>query len=398
MPEQEKNVNKSNNMILFTGCEVYSPAYLGPADVLVAGSQVVAVQKKISLPAGLEAEVINGRGLKLLPGLIDSHVHIAGAGGEGGPASRTPEMPLSRMLEAGVTTVVGCLGTDGLTRDLRAVLMKAKGLREEGVSAYMYTGAYQVPPPTILGDVGKDISMIEEVIGTGEIALSDHRSSTPTISELIRLAAHSRVGAMLGGKSGIVNIHMGDAENPFQPLYDAVNLSELKLTQFLPTHCNRNDYIFEDAKTYGKHGYVDFTTSSYPIFPDEEIKPSKGIVDLLKADVPLAHITMSSDGSGSLPQFDEKGELVRLESGGLKSMMDELRDCVLEEGLKLEEAVQTVTSNVAAILKLRRKGQVAPGKDADLVLVGKDFQIVHLCAMGRMMVKDGVMLRKGTYE
>jgi len=385
-------------MILFTGCEVYSPAYLGPADVLVAGSQVVAVQKKISLPAGLEAEVINGRGLKLLPGLIDSHVHIAGAGGEGGPASRTPEMPLSRMLEAGVTTVVGCLGTDGLTRDLRAVLMKAKGLREEGVSAYMYTGAYQVPPPTILGDVGKDISMIEEVIGTGEIALSDHRSSTPTISELIRLAAHSRVGAMLGGKSGIVNIHMGDAENPFQPLYDAVNLSELKLTQFLPTHCNRNDYIFEDAKTYGKHGYVDFTTSSYPIFPDEEIKPSKGIVDLLKADVPLAHITMSSDGSGSLPQFDEKGELVRLESGGLKSMMDELRDCVLEEGLKLEEAVQTVTSNVAAILKLRRKGQVAPGKDADLVLVGKDFQIVHLCAMGRMMVKDGVMLRKGTYE
>ncbi len=359
---------------------------------------MVAVQKKISLPAGLEAEVINGRGLKLLPGLIDSHVHIAGAGGEGGPASRTPEMPLSRMLEAGVTTVVGCLGTDGLTRDLRAVLMKAKGLREEGVSAYMYTGAYQVPPPTILGDVGKDISMIEEVIGTGEIALSDHRSSTPTISELIRLAAHSRVGAMLGGKSGIVNIHMGDAENPFQPLYDAVNLSELKLTQFLPTHCNRNDYIFEDAKTYGKHGYVDFTTSSYPIFPDEEIKPSKGIVDLLKADVPLAHITMSSDGSGSLPQFDEKGELVRLESGGLKSMMDELRDCVLEEGLKLEEAVQTVTSNVAAILKLRRKGQVAPGKDADLVLVGKDFQIVHLCAMGRMMVKDGVMLRKGTYE
>ena len=385
-------------MILFTNCEVYSPTYLGKLDVLVAGTQIIAVQKNIRLPDGLEAEVIDGKGLRLLPGLIDSHVHIAGAGGEGGPASRTPEMPLSRMLEAGVTTVVGCLGTDGLTRDLRSVLMKAKGLREEGVSAYMYTGAYQVPPPTLMGDVGKDISMIEEVIGTGEIALSDHRSSTPTVSELIRLAAHSRVGAMLGGKSGIVNIHLGDAENPFQPLYDAVNLSELKLTQFLPTHCNRNDYIFEDAKEYGKHGYVDFTTSSYPVFPDEEIKPSKGIVELLKADVPLAHITMSSDGSGSLPQFDEKGELVKLESGGLKSMMDELRDTVLEEGLKLEEALQTVTSNVAAILKLRRKGHVAPGKDADLVLVDKDFRIVHLCAMGEVMVKDGVMLKKGTYE
>ncbi len=385
-------------MILFTNSEVYSPDHLGPMDVLVAGTQVVAVAKKITPPEGLDVEVIDGKGLHLLPGLIDSHVHIAGAGGEGGPASRTPEMPLSRMLEAGVTTVVGCLGTDGLTRDLRSVLMKAKGLRAEGVSAYMYTGAYQVPTPTILGDVGKDISMIEEVIGTGEIALSDHRSSTPTVSELIRLAAHSRVGAMLGGKSGIVNIHMGDAGNPFQPLYDAVNLSELKLTQFLPTHCNRNEYIFEDAKEYGKHGYVDFTTSSYPIFPDEEIKPSKGIMELLNAGVPLDHITMSSDGAGSLPQFDEKGELVKLESGGLKSMMDELRDCVLEERLPLEKALQPVTANVADILKLRGKGRVAPGKDADLVLVDKDFRIIHLCAMGQMMVKDRKMLRKGTYE
>lgn len=385
-------------MILFTNCEVYAPDHLGPMDVLVAATQVVAVGKKITPPESLDVDVIDGTGLRLFPGLIDSHVHIAGAGGEGGPASRTPEMPLSRMLEAGVTTVVGCLGTDGLTRDLRSVLMKAKGLRAEGVSAYMYTGAYQVPPPTILGDVGKDISMIEEVIGTGEIALSDHRSSTPTVSELIRLAAHSRVGAMLGGKSGIVNIHMGDAENPFQPLYDAVNFSELKLKQFLPTHCNRNEYIFEDAKEYGKHGYVDFTTSSYPIFPDEEIKPSKGIVSLLKAGVPLEHITMSSDGAGSLPQFDEKGELVKLESGGLKSMMDELRDAVLEEGLDLAKALQTVTSNVASILRLHGKGRVATGKDADLVLVDKDFQIIHLCALGQMMVKNGKMLRKGTYE
>ncbi len=385
-------------MILFTNSEVYSPGHLGPMDVLVAGTQVVAVGRKITPPEGLDVEVIDGKGLHLLPGLIDSHVHIAGAGGEGGPASRTPEMPLSRMLEAGVTTVVGCLGTDGLTRDLRSVLMKAKGLRAEGVSAYMYTGAYQVPTPTILGDVGKDISMIEEVIGTGEIALSDHRSSTPTVSELIRLAAHSRVGAMLGGKSGIVNIHMGDAGNPFQPLYDAVNLSELKLTQFLPTHCNRNEYIFDDAKEYGKHGYVDFTTSSYPIFPDEEIKPSKGIMELLNAGVPLGHITMSSDGAGSLPKFDEKGEVVKLESGGLKSMMDELRDCVLDERLPLEKALQTVTANVADILKLHGKGRVSPGKDADLVLVDKDFRIVHLCALGQMMVKDGKMLRKGTYE
>lgn len=385
-------------MYLYKNCELYSPQYLGKKDVLVAGQKVIAIEDNLELPSTLKAEVIECDGLRMIPGLIDSHVHIAGAGGEGGPASRTPEMPLSMMLEAGVTTVVGCLGTDGLTRDIQSVLMKAKGLKQEGVSAYIFTGAYQIPTPTILGDVGKDIALIEEVIGAGEIALSDHRSSTPTVTELIRLAMHARVGGMLGSKAGIVNIHMGDATNPFQPLYDAVELSELPLKQFLPTHCNRNEHIFEESKVYGKKGYVDFTTSSYPYFKDEEIKPSKGLVELLKAGVPLENITMSSDACGSLPQFDENGKLSSLETGTLKSMFDELVDAVTIEKVELQDALQPFTSNVAKILKLQNKGQIVTDNDADFVLLDKNYQIVHLSAMGNMMIKDGNMLRKGSYE
>lgn len=385
-------------MILFKNCEVYTPQLLGTRDVLVAGTKIVAVEDNINMSDIPGLTVIDATGLRMIPGLIDAHVHIAGAGGEGGPASRTPEIQLSRLLEAGVTGVVGCLGTDGMTRSVESVLMKAKALKQEGISAWIYTGAYQVPPPTILGDVGKDIAMIEEVIGTGEIALSDHRSSTPTINELIKLAEHSRVGGMLGGKSGIVNIHMGDAKTPFQPLYDAVAQSELKLTQFLPTHCNRNDYIFEDAKTYGKEGYVDLTASSYPFFPQYEIKPSKAIAELLKAGVPLEHITMSSDGCGSLPQFDEKGKLVQLETGYPKSIFDELKDTVRQEKVPLEKALAVVTSNVADILALSQKGRVVLNGDADLVLINDDFEIEHMCANGQMMVQDKQILKKGTYE
>ncbi len=262
-------------MILLRQCEIFAPESLGICDVLVAGQKIVAILDHIEIPSALYVEVIDCVGMRMIPGLIDAHVHIAGAGGEGGPATRTPEIQLSRLLEAGVTTVVGCLGTDGLTRSVESVLMKAKGLRQEGVSAWIYTGSYQVPVTTILGDVGKDIAMIDEVIGTGEIAISDHRSSVPSVNELIRIAAHSRVGGMLGGKAGIVNIHMGDAENPFQPIYDAVSQSELSFKQFLPTHCNRNHYIFEEAKEYGKKGYVDITASSYPFFSSVRNKTCK---------------------------------------------------------------------------------------------------------------------------
>lgn len=385
-------------MILFKNCEVYSPDKVGTRDVFVAGGEIVAIGNDIRIPAGLEVEIVDATGLMMTPGLIDAHVHIAGAGGEGGPATRTPEMPLSMMIGAGVTTVVGCLGTDGLTRDPATVLMKCKGLRQEGVSAYMYTGAYQVPTPTILGDVGKDIAQIEEVIGVGEIALSDHRSSTPTLPELIKLASHARVGGMLGGKAGIVNIHMGDAEDPFRPIYQAVENSELKFTQFFPTHCNRNKHIFEDAKTYGKQGFIDLTSSSYPYYPQYEIKPSSAIVRWMKAGVPLEHITMTSDACGSLPDFDENGNLVQLDMGLPKSLMVEIKDAVTEEKLPLEKAIRVVTSNVADILKLSKKGRIRRGNDADLVLFNDKFEIAYLVAKGKLLIRNFEHLKKGSYE
>ncbi len=387
-------------MILIQQAEVYTPEYIGKKDILIGGEKILSIQNKIelSLLKDLNIQVINGSGKILIPGLIDGHVHISGAGGEGGPSTRTPEMQLSQMIVGGITTVIGCLGTDGITRSLNSVLMKVKSLRSEGVSAWMYTGSYQVPTPTILGDVGKDVAMIDEVIGIGEIALSDHRSSCPTVSELIRLVEHARVGGMLGGKAGITNIHMGDAKNPFQPIYDAVANSELKLTQFLPTHCNRNDYIFEDAKVYGKKGYVDITASSYPFFPEYEIKPSKAIAELLKTGVPLDHITMTSDGNGSLPDFDENGNLMRLEMGQPKSIFDEMIDAVKEENILLEQAVKVVTSNVADILKLKSKGRIQENLDADLVLLDTNYNISEVIARGQLMLADYNILKKGTYE
>jgi beta-aspartyl-dipeptidase (metallo-type) len=387
-------------MILIKQAEVYQPDYLGKKDILIAGEKIIAIDNDIDIKSlkTIDIITIDGSGRKVIPGLIDSHVHIAGAGGEGGPSTRTPEMQLSLMLDGGITTVVGCLGTDGFTRSLEAVLMKVKSLKAEGVSAFMYTGAYQVPTPTLLGDVAKDIALIEEIIGVGEIALSDHRSSCPTTDELIRLVEHARVGGMLGGKAGIANIHLGDAKDPFKPIYEAVAKSELKLTQFFPTHCNRNHYIFEDARIYGKTGYVDLTASSYPYDMENEIKPSKAIIELLRSGVPAGHITMTSDGNGSLPNFDKEGHLTSIDMGLPKSIFSEMIDTVTLEKLPLEQALKMVSSNVAAILKLMNKGIIETGKDADIVLLDKEYIISDIIARGQLMTHNYKRLKKGTYE
>ena len=386
-----------NNMILLKNIELYTPAYLGKKDVLIGGTKVLLIEDKVKAFDGVE-EVIDCSGLKAIPGLIDAHTHLSGAGGEGGPLTRTPEMPLELLIEAGVTSVVACLGTDGITRNPESVLMKVKAAHEFGLNAWMYTGAYQVPTPTFFGDAGKDIALIDEVIGVGEIAISDHRSSHASIDELTKLASHARVGGMLGGKAGIVNLHMGDAKNPFDPIEQIVSQSELGYRQFLPTHCNRNDYIFEDAKTYGKRGYVDITTSSYPYFPQYEIKPAKALKELLNAGVPIEHITFTSDANGSLPDFNEKGELVQLETGKPNSILHEIRDAVLEEGLPIETAIRVATSSIASILKLKSKGIITKNHDADLLILDKGFNPVHVFSNGAILMKDGKIQKWGYFS
>jgi beta-aspartyl-dipeptidase (metallo-type) len=385
-------------MLLITNAVVYSPELLGKKDLLIGGNIILGFADKITEPHGVDVEVFDAKGMTIVPGLIDNHVHIAGAGGEGGPSTRTPELTLSRMFEGGVTTVIGCLGTDGITRSVETVLMKAKSLRHEGASAWIWTGAYQVPTPSITGDIGRDIALIEEIIGVGELAISDHRSSCPTTDELIRITALARVGGMLGKKAGMVNIHLGDAKSPFSPLHEVINHSELKYTQFLPTHCNRNSYIFEDSKIYGKAGYVDITTSSWPYYQDEEIKPSTALKLLLEAGVPQDHITFSSDSCGSLPGFDEQGRLIKLEMGLPAANIKELADSVIVEKLPLETCLKVLTSNVSTILKLPGKGFISEGMDADLLFLDSGMQMIHLLAMGRWVVKDGVVIKKGTYE
>ena len=206
-------------MYLIKNAKVYAPEDLGDMDVLTGGGQILKMGKDLPAETAYGVEVIDGTGKVLMPGLIDAHVHILGGGGEGGARTRTPELALSDVVSGGVTTVVGCLGTDGCTRTMENLLAKAKGLDEEGITTYVYTGSYQVPARTLTGSIMDDIILLEKVVGTGEIAISDHRSSQPKKKEFARIVADTRVGGILSGKAGLVNIHMGYGKNRLKFLH-----------------------------------------------------------------------------------------------------------------------------------------------------------------------------------
>ncbi|MCC5910907.1 MAG: beta-aspartyl-peptidase [Clostridiaceae bacterium] len=382
--------------------EVYAPHYLGKKDVLLAFDKIVAIEDKIDSPQDfVEVEIIDATNKLIIPGLIDSHVHIAGGGGEGSFKTRTPEIQLTDITRGGVTTVVGCLGTDGTTRSMLNLLAKAKGLEEEGISTYIYTGSYQIPVKTATGNIEDDMIMVDKVIGVGEVALSDHRSSQPTVEEFKKLAAAARVGGMLSGKSGKVNIHLGDGERAIAYIEEIVSTTEIPITQFIPTHMNRNEDLFEKAIEHGlKGGIVDLTTSTTAKFLEEgEVKSSKALRKLLEHKVAIENITFSSDGQGSLPVFNDKGEYTGLKVGRVASLYEAVKDAILEEKVQIEKVLQVVTSNPATLLKLPRKGYIKENYDADLVLLNKDsLEIDTVIAMGKTMIEKGEVMIKGTFE
>jgi len=284
---------------------------------------------------------------------------------------------------------------------MSSLLAKARGLEAEGITTFIYTGSYHIPVQTLTGSIQKDFLLIDKVIGVGEIALSDHRSSQPTVEEITRLAAEARVGGMLSGKAGIVNIHMGDGAGKMKFLEEIIQNTEIPLSQFLPTHVGRNADLFRNAIEYAKKGgFVDLTTSTPKhIEKGKETLTSVAYRVMLESGAPPENISFSSDGQGSLPKFNEKGEFIGLKVGSIKTLFDAFRDVVIKEKVPLETALQVVTSNPAKFLKFENKGLIQVGKDADIVLLDKDELSVNtVIAKGQIMIENRKVLVKGTFE
>jgi len=391
-----------NTIKLFKNAHLLAPEDLGVQDVLVAASKIIAIGSDLTAgDSNFPVEIIDASDFYLTPGFVDSLVHFIGGGGEGGFASRTPEMQLTDATLGGVTTAIGVLGTDATTRTFSNLLAKAHALESEGISTYCYTGSYQVPCRTLLGSITDDLILIDKFIGVGEIAISDHRSSQPTFTELRKVAAEARVGGMLAGKAGIVSVHVGAGASLLDPLHRAVAGSELTIRQFYPTHINRNQAVFNAGLHFAlAGGVIDFTTSTTAYdLQHGEVAAAHALAQALAKGIPVSRLTLSSDGNASLPIFDSSGQLLGLEVGKVSTLYQSARSAVLDYQVSLPDALAAITSSPANVLGLSHKGRVAQGKDADIVLINKsNLHIDSVYAKGQQLVKAGQPLVFGTFE
>jgi len=352
--------------------DVYTPAPNGVQSILVCQDTIArigSVDAAALTALGLPYDRIDARGCIITPGFIDPHQHLIGAAGEAGFASRLPEVALPDIVSAGITTVVGCLGTDTVTRHLSSLLAKARQLQAQGITAYMYTGGFQVPTPTLTSSVMHDLILIDAVIGVGEVAIADRRSSQPSLQELARLVADATVGGMVAGKAGVTHVHVGPGRGRLSLLHDLLDCYDVSAAHLYATHINRSRELMDDAITLARRGaYVDLDTV--------EADLGQWLHYYRAHDGPLRQLTVSSDAHTL--------------GGSPRKLYQQFVASVRAEGLPLGDVLPLFTCNTARVLHLHRKGRVQVGMDADLLILNAEtLAIEHVLARGRQMVRHG---------
>lgn len=382
---------------LLENADIHAPEALGRGGVAVAGGRVLAVGELPPLDDAWVAERVDCGGRALVPGFVDCHAHLTGGGGEDGASTKVPAPQLSHYTTAGVTSVVGLLGTDDTTRTTKELLAAVRGLREQGLCAWAWTGGYHLPPATLSGGVKEDLTHVTELIGIGEVALSDHRSSQPTLDELLRIASEAHVAGLLTRKAGVLHLHLGDGARGLELVRQALDTSELPSRVFHPTHVNRRKALFDEGLELARRGvHLDFT--AFPVADGEDAWPAEvALAKALDAGIPVEQLSVSSDGGGCLPEFDADGRMTRMDVGSPAALPETLARAVAL-GVPMATALAAFTASPADYLRLAGKGRIAAGMDADLVLLGEGGTPTDVMIRGDWHVRGGHSRRRGVFE
>ena len=355
-------------------------------DILIANGKIVAIEEKISLQ-GVEHQVIDAQGKLVTPGLIDIHVHTIGGGGETGFYSIAPEVKVSSLVACGTTTVVGTLGTDGFVKVLPPLYAKTMSLRQNGISAYMLTGYYGLPTPTITDCIANDLILVDPVIGC-KIALGDDRGSFPTELDLLRIINQVRLGGFTSSKGGVMHIHLGALKEGMSLLLDIAKKYPTLISYISPTHTMRTEALFNQAIEFTKlGGMMDITTGGTKF-----TEPYKSVLYALERGAQIGSITFSSDGNGGIRKYDPANGIDTYTLAPLHLNLEQTVKLITEGGLSESDAFKLVTENAAKTMKLANKGYIRKGFDADFCIFDSDYKITDVISRGKIMLRNGVIV------
>lgn len=342
--------------------------------VVVEGPKIIAVGAKVAVPAG--AEIVEGKGLTLLPGLIDSHVHAFA------PAE------LRRSLMFGVTTVMDMMTIPGFMRPVKA-RQTATGTPD---MADLFSAGLAATAPGGHGtEYGGDVPTLTKPEEAADFVARRKAEG----SDFIKIM--SGAGPHLLGPDVIAAVA---AEARKQGLLSVVHINIRKYArEAIEAGVNGLGHCFADVPPErdlidlmkANRAFVIPTLSVMSELPDAKVVDlihDRRLAPYLSPDL-LAALAVQKpkmkDTDWTFRAAEETAK--RFFEGGVRvlagtdasnpgtahglSMHGEL-ELLVGAGMKPLDALAAATSVPAEVFGLEDRGRIAPGLRADLLLVNGD--------------------------
>lgn len=378
---------------LLTGGTVFAPDELGTADILSVSGGIAS----ISAPGALapdavsdilgDVSIIDCTGSLVMPGLVDSHLHILGGGGGQGFDTRIPELPADAILEAGITTCVGMPGVDTISKPPTALLARAAALNQQGVRAVAMAGGFHWPAPTVTGDLFRDLYALPQLVGV-KVALGERIATAPGVAELARLLSELEWLAGATGRAALLHAHLGTRNSAAVLIREALHHSGAAPERVHLTHANYTRDTLAAAIELGGLGcLIDVNPLLNPDRVAGSVDPVDAVRQLLDAGIPVERLTLSTDGNASVPRVTPSGtrETFSYQLG----LLGTVRDLVASGVVGVASAISLVTRNPARALRLNPVGTLAVDAPADLLVTDSGFSVRHVISGGELVVRDG---------
>jgi N-acetylglucosamine-6-phosphate deacetylase len=357
--------------------------------VAIASTRVVAVGTPQEVPVPQEARTLDARGLAVVPGLIDLHIHgVSGfdamAGQAAGMAQVLPRFGVTAFLP---TTLSAPLertkaALEGLSR---AMDESPRGARILGIHM---EGSYLSPQmPGMM-----DRSLFRPLDWDEFVALNQAaggRVRMLTFAPEVQ-AAGGTIPRLL--EAGVVP-SIGHSAATFEEVRQAVGLGLAHATH---TYNAMRPFHHREPGVVGAVWQFDQITAEL-IADGHHVHPvAMQLLLRLKTEEHMALVSDATPVAG-LPAGHYQwagatlvtdGQTARLPNGTLAGsvalMNTGLRHLVELAGLSLERALVSAAQVPARILGLS-KGELAPGYDADLAILGHDFQPILTMVEGQVV-------------
>lgn len=369
-------------MLLIRNAIVVGPRGPEKSDIFIVKDRIVEVAPELTQPSGVVTVEANGH--LALPGLVDIHVHLREPGGEYKEDSYSGTQAA---LAGGVTTVLGMPNTTPPITD-EAVLQTTLGLAaKKAVCDYgLYLGATRdnvTTAPLIRDAVGLKLYMGP---GDGRLLLSRFED------QYAHLKAYpsDRVLAVHAENAEAVHYfaRQGQHRPPLCAALETARAIWMAQSVERPIHiCNLSTgqeiQMVKEAKERGERVTCEVTPHHLLLSSEIEqhlgtlghiIPPLRRAEDVAALWDNLKYVDVITSDHSPHTLGEKNGPDPLPGVPGLETMLPLLLTTVRQQLLSLTDLVRLTATGPAKLFGLERKGRLAPGYDADIVLVDLEAQ------------------------